>query len=77
MLGEWEHFLYVGKIAFFGWVLHYGADFGTYLLVPFDRCWLMHRSYSAILSYGTRNLRAPLRAFPFTSFILSSPTPVF
>lgn len=22
--GEWEQFLYVGKIAFFGWVLHYG-----------------------------------------------------
>ena len=21
--GEWEHFLYVGKIAFFGWALHY------------------------------------------------------
>jgi len=21
--GEWEHFLYVGKVAFFGWVFHY------------------------------------------------------
>jgi dolichyl-phosphate-mannose-protein mannosyltransferase len=34
--GEWEHFLYVGKIAFFGWFLHYGRDFpftGVYLHV--------------------------------------------
>ncbi len=22
---EWDHFLYVGKIAFFGWALHYGG----------------------------------------------------
>jgi dolichyl-phosphate-mannose-protein mannosyltransferase len=22
--GEWDHFLYVGKIAFFGWVFHFG-----------------------------------------------------
>lgn len=22
-LDEWEHFLYVGKVAFFGWALHY------------------------------------------------------
>lgn len=21
--GEWDHFLYVGKFAFFGWFLHY------------------------------------------------------
>lgn len=21
--GEWEHFLYVGKLAFSGWALHY------------------------------------------------------
>ena len=23
-LGEWDHFLYVGKIAFFGWAFHFG-----------------------------------------------------
>ena len=23
--GEWEHFLYVGKIALFGWLLHFGT----------------------------------------------------
>ncbi len=23
--GEWEHFLYVGKIALFGWILHFRA----------------------------------------------------
>jgi dolichyl-phosphate-mannose--protein O-mannosyl transferase len=23
LTGEWDHFLYVGKIAFFGWFLHY------------------------------------------------------
>ena len=23
--GEWDHFLYVGKIAFFGWAFHFGA----------------------------------------------------
>lgn len=23
MLGEWDHFIYVGKIALFGWALHY------------------------------------------------------
>ena len=23
-IGEWDHFLYVGKIALFGWILHYG-----------------------------------------------------
>ena len=22
--GEWDHFLYVGKIAFFGWFFHFG-----------------------------------------------------
>ena len=22
--GEWDHFLYVGKIAFFGWAFHFG-----------------------------------------------------
>lgn len=22
--GEWDHFLYVGKIAFFGWIFHFG-----------------------------------------------------
>ena len=21
--GEWEHFLYVGKVTFFGWALHF------------------------------------------------------
>ena len=24
---EWDHFLYVGKIAFFGWAFHYGLSF--------------------------------------------------
>ena len=24
--GEWDHFLYVGKIAFLGWTLHYGES---------------------------------------------------
>jgi len=24
--GEWDHFLYVGKIALFGWILHYGTS---------------------------------------------------
>jgi hypothetical protein len=28
--GDWEHFLYVGKIAFFGWFLH----FGTLFVIP-------------------------------------------
>lgn len=23
-VGEWDHFLYVGKIAFFGWFFHFG-----------------------------------------------------
>jgi dolichyl-phosphate-mannose-protein mannosyltransferase len=23
--GEWDHFLYVGKIAFFGWAFHFGT----------------------------------------------------
>ena len=23
---EWDQFLYAGKIAFFGWVLHYGSS---------------------------------------------------
>lgn len=27
LIGEWEHFLYVGKIAFIGWALHYGKSF--------------------------------------------------
>lgn len=22
---DWDHFLYVGKIAFVGWTLHYGG----------------------------------------------------
>ena len=26
-IGEWDHFLYVGKIAFFGWVLHFGTSY--------------------------------------------------
>ena len=25
--GEWEHFLYVGKVSFFGWALHYCKEF--------------------------------------------------
>lgn len=25
-VGEWEHFLYVGKVAAVGWLLHYGAS---------------------------------------------------
>lgn len=24
--GEWEHFVYVGKIAFFGWMFHFGES---------------------------------------------------
>lgn len=32
MLGEWEHFLYVVKIAFFGWAFHY-CKFAPVLLV--------------------------------------------
>lgn len=39
---EWEHFLYVSKIAFLGWALHYGASFtnltdltDTFRAVPF------------------------------------------
>jgi len=24
-LGEWDHFLYVTKITFAGWLFHYGA----------------------------------------------------
>jgi len=26
-LGEWDHFLYVGKITLFGWALHYCEHF--------------------------------------------------
>lgn len=25
-VGEWDHFLYVGKIAFFGWFFHFGMS---------------------------------------------------
>lgn len=25
--GEWEHFMYVGKVAFFGWLFHFGEYF--------------------------------------------------
>ena len=28
-LDEWEHFLYVGKIAFLGWFLHYGSSLNS------------------------------------------------
>ena len=24
--GEWDHFLYVGKIAFYGWAFHFGES---------------------------------------------------
>lgn len=24
---EWEHFMYVGKVAFFGWAFHFGESF--------------------------------------------------
>jgi hypothetical protein len=27
---EWDHFLYVGKIAFFGWAFHYGLSFFSF-----------------------------------------------
>ena len=34
---EWEHFLYVGKIAFVGWALHYGV-FSSSRFVSFLGC---------------------------------------
>ena len=36
ILGEWDHFLYVGKIAFFGWAFHFGKLKGRYALSLFS-----------------------------------------
>ena len=30
-IGEWEHFVYVGKIAFYGWAFHFGEFKATRL----------------------------------------------
>lgn len=56
---EWEHFLYVGKIAFYGWVLHYGTS-QAYLIPArnVDRI-----SYSTVPNHGPSDIRAPLRAY--------------
>lgn len=31
-VGEWDHFIYVGKIAFLGWALHYGQYLNILIL---------------------------------------------
>lgn len=51
-LDEWEHFLYVGKVAFFGWALHYGTlpPFG---FVATNRFVQLHSSLWDVLHTST------------------------
>jgi len=56
ILGEWAHFLYVGKIAFFGWALHYSK-----LLMCIYRH-LSDLESSPVHGYGACNIRSSLRA---------------
>jgi dolichyl-phosphate-mannose-protein mannosyltransferase len=58
--GEWDHFLYVGKIAFFGWFFHFGKPA---LLLP-DWRDLTSRPYtSPVPHHGTCHLHSPLRSY--------------
>ena len=44
--GEWDHFLYVGKIAFLGWTLHFG-EFDSGLLIATG----IHRYFNCIVPF--------------------------
>ena len=89
--GEWEHFLYVGKIALFGWLLHFGTcSCPLHCHVPFPqfaplpllvakltKSRILH---SSVLNHGARNLRSPLctsllPTSPFFLLILSISSP--
>lgn len=54
--GEWDHFLYVGKIAFFGWFFHFGMPPQPIL----DPVVLTSPSHSPFSRHGSRHLHSPL-----------------
>ena len=81
--GEWEHFLYVGKIALFGWLLHFGTcsfslspSFPPIAFLPMlvvKLTW-SHTPHSSVLNHGSRNLHPPLCTSlpPSTAFFFLS-----
>lgn len=63
-LREWEHFMYVGKIALFGWIFHFG-EFSFMLMTC--RLVLTTATYSAFPDHGTCHIYPSLR-MSFTLF---------
>ena len=58
--GEWDHFLYVGKIAFFGWFFHFGKPAS---LLPGWRDLTPHLHPSPVPHHGSCHLHSPLRSY--------------
>lgn len=68
--GEWDHFLYVGKIAFLGWFLHFGESHLRWSLNSISLC------CSSVLDHGSCNLCSSLRecTHSLASIVLCSHT---